>query len=64
MGANWKITKGGAKSTKSQAAKEDVLPHLKELKITKDMIEGTRVFAEQYNAMRAKLLEHGLMKTK
>lgn len=63
MGATWKITKGGARGAKAPA-KKPALPHYKEIPITKDMAEGTKAFAEQYNAMRAVLLDNGLMKAK
>jgi hypothetical protein len=41
-----------------------LLPHLQEIEVTDDMVDGTKLFAEQYNAMRAVLLEHKLMKAK
>lgn len=57
------IPDGGKKPSSSPSA-PDVMPHLKELKITSDMADGQRNFAEQYNAMRAVLIEHKLMKAK
>lgn len=64
MGATWRVNKGGAGSRKSGGAKQKPLPHFKAIPITKDMAEGTKAFAEQYNEMRELLLAQGLMKSK
>lgn len=61
----WKITgPGKTVSTSTSTAAKKMLPHYKELPVTDDMPEGQRNFAIQYNTMRAKLIEHGLMKSK
>jgi len=60
--AQWRIT--DASGAQAPAEPKKVMAHLKELPITDDMSEGTRNFAEQYNSMRAVLIENKLMKAK
>lgn len=44
--------------------KSDKLPHVAKIRIVKDMSEGQREFAEQFNLMRQTLIDHGLMEPK
>ena len=40
------------------------MEHFDSVKVEKDASEGQKEFARRYNAMRNKLIEHGLMEKK
>jgi len=46
------------------AAHAEKMDHYEPLKIDADANEGQKEFARRYNAMRKKLLDHGLMHKK
>jgi len=60
--AVWTVT--DASGEVQTPAPKKLLPHYKAIPITDDMTEGTRNFAEQFNAMRETLIEYKLMKAK
>lgn len=58
----WTVTEPNGEAKVVSNRKQ--LSYREEIEIDKDMAKGTKIFAEQYNEMRQRLIELGEMKSK